>query len=210
MFEQSISRLITLIDSVIALCRCSYPGHALLQDYLNHGIDKGMIPVHVYVATFLQATRSPELHDATTLDMLCQIALNAHYSSGMPPIGSVVSYSESPVVVLGTVQDALAPVTWTAHSLHMSPNRSQHLISSASELVILLLSCITELSQVSTAQAMAHFADATDMLQTLRLSPDVRQVLETFVMSLGLLIGDMMPEYSRGSDDGRKPSICTW
>ena len=67
---------------------------------------------------------------------------------------------------------------------------SPQLVNSASELVVLLLSCVTDMSQVSTAQAMVHFADANDMLQTLRLSPDVRQIMETFVMSLSLLIGD--------------------
>ena len=119
--------------------------------------------------------------------MLCQIALDVHYSSGMPPLGSFVSYSESVIVVLGIVQDALALLR-TAHSIHMT--HSPQLVNSASELVILLLSCVTDMSQVSTAQAMVHFADANDMLQTLRLSPDVRQIMETFVMSLSLLIGD--------------------
>lgn len=146
-----------------------------------------MVSVPVFVTTFLQATRSPELHNASTLDGLCRIALTVHYSSGMPPIGSVVSYSDSATAVLGTVQDALALLR-TAHLFNTS--HSHNLVSSASELVILLLSCVTDMSQVSTAQAMVYFAEATDILQTLRLSPDVRQVLETFVMSLGLLIGD--------------------
>lgn len=159
----------------------------MLQDYLECAIRDGMLSIAVFVASFLQASRSPELHNAATLDMLCRIALAAHYSSGIPPIGSVVSYSESPIVILGTIQDALALLR-TAHSLHMS--HSHQLISSASELVILLLSCVTDMTQVSTAQAMVHFSDTNDMLQTLRLSPDVRQVLETFVVSLSLIIGD--------------------
>jgi len=159
----------------------------VLQSYLECAIHEGMLSLAVFVANFLQASRSPELHNAATLDMLCRIALGAHYSSGMPPIGSVVSYSESSIVVLGTIQDALALLR-TAHSLHTSP--SHQLVSSASELVILLLSCVTDMSQVSTAQAMVHFADTNDMLQTLRLSPNVRQVLETFAMSLSLIIGD--------------------
>ena len=141
----------------------------------------------MFVSTFLQAARSPELHHAGTLDMLCRIALDVHYSSGMPPIGSVVSHSESVIVVLGIVQEALALLR-TAYSIHMT--HSPQLVNSASELVVLLLSCVTDMSQVSTAQAMVHFADASDMLQTLRLSPGVRQIMETFVMSLSLLIGD--------------------
>lgn len=146
-----------------------------------------MLSVAVYVATLLQAARSPELHNPATLDTLCRVALDAHYASGLPPIGSVVLYSESPIVILGTVQDAFALLR-TAHSLPMS--HFHQLITSASEIVILLLSCISDLPQVSTTQAMVHFADANDLLHNFRLGSDVRQVLETFVLSLSLLIGD--------------------
>jgi mediator of RNA polymerase II transcription subunit 5 len=164
-----------------------YPSDPALQNYLRHAIQHGMISISVYVATFLQAARSPELRNAATLDMLCRVALDAHYSSGLPPVGSVVPYSESPIVVLGTVQDALV-LLQTAHSLPIS--HLHQLTTSASELLILLLSSVTDMSQVSTAQAMVHFSYANDMLQTIRLSTDVRQVLETFVLSLSLLIGD--------------------
>ena len=37
---------------------------------------------------------------------------------------------------------------------------------------------------------MVHFADANDILQTLHLPEELRQVLQTFVVSLSLLIGD--------------------
>jgi mediator of RNA polymerase II transcription subunit 5 len=165
----------------------SYTGDPDLQDYLKFAIQDGLLSVAVFVATLLQAARSPELHAPTTLDTLCRLALNAHYSSGLPPVGSVVPYGESPITVLGTVQDALALLR-TAHSLPMSP--FHQLTTSASELVILLLSCVSDISQVSTAQALVHFADANSLLQNFRLATDVRQVLESFVLSLSLLLGD--------------------
>lgn len=165
----------------------SYPGDPDLQEYLKIAIRDGSLSVAVFVATLLQAARSPDLHAPATLDTLCRIALDAHYSSGSAPVGSVVPYEESPITVLGTVQDALALLR-TAHSLPMS--HFHQLTTSASELVILLLSCVSDISQVSTAQAMVHFADANDLLQNFRLASDVRQVLETFVLSLSLLIGD--------------------
>ena len=165
----------------------SYPGDLDLQAYLTFAIQDGSLSVAVFVGTLLQAARSPELHAPTTLDPLCRIALDAHYYSGLPPVGSVVPYGESPITVLGTVQDALALLR-TAHSLPMSP--FHQLTTSASELVILLLSCVSDISQVSTAQAMVHFADANSLLQNFRLAADVRQVLETFVLSLSLLLGD--------------------
>lgn len=146
-----------------------------------------MISVAVFVATLLQAARSPELHNPATLDTLCRIALDSHYSSGLPPNASVILYAESQMVVLDTVQDGLALLR-TAHSLPMT--HFHQLTTSASELLILLLSCVSDISQVSTTQAMVHFADANDLLHNYRLAPDVRQVLETFVLSLSLLIGD--------------------
>jgi len=136
-----------LSNSVLVLYR-SYPGDPDLQDYLKFAIQDGLLSVAIFTATLLQAARSPELHAPTTLDTLCRLALDAHYSSGLPPVGSVVSYGESPITVLGTVQDALALLR-TAHSLPMSPYHQ--LTTSASELVILLLSCVSDISQFSTA-----------------------------------------------------------
>lgn len=158
-----------------------------MQDYLKYAIQVGMIPVHVFVSTLLQAARSPELHTPTTLEMLCNVALNAHYSSRLPPIGSVVPYSELPIAVLGTVRDGLALLR-TAHTLHLS----HRLTTLASELVVLLLSCAgnINISQVPTAEAMMHFAYANDMFQIMDLSDDVRHFLEGFVVSLSVVIGD--------------------
>ena len=135
----------------------------------------------------LQAARSPELHIPATLNTLCRIALDAHYSSGQPPIGSIVPFSEPSIVTLGTVHDALALLR-TAHTLSIS--HFHQLTTSASDLVILLLSCVSDLSQLSTAQAMVYFNEVSFLLTHYRLSPEVRQVLDSFVVSLTLLIGD--------------------
>ena len=173
-------------DSVLVLYR-SYPGDPGLQDYLKAAIQDGILPVSTFVATLLQAARSSELHIPATLDTLCRIALDAHYSSGKPPIGSVVPFSESPNVILETVQDGLALLR-TAYSLPIS--HFHQLTASVSELVILLFSCVSDLSQLSTAQAMVYFEDVNYLLTNYRLTADVRQVLDTFLVSLTLLIGD--------------------
>ncbi|KAI0963789.1 hypothetical protein AcW1_000766 [Taiwanofungus camphoratus] len=173
-------------NSVLVVFR-DYPGDPALQGYLTSAIQDGLLPLATYVATFLSAARSPDLHDPTTLDMLCRVALDSHYASGMPALGSIVPYSESTIELLGTVQNAMALLR-TAHSLPLT--HYHQLILSASELLVLLLSCVTDVSQISTAQAMVHFADASDMLQVLRLTPNVRGGLETFALSLSLLLGD--------------------
>jgi mediator of RNA polymerase II transcription subunit 5 len=46
------------------------------------------------------------------------------------------------------------------------------------------------MSQISNGQAMLSLALASDILQNFRLSPDLRQVLENFTLSLSLVIGD--------------------
>jgi len=173
-------------DSVLVLCRL-YPGDPGLRDYLKAALHDGILPVSTFVATLLQAARSSELHIPATLDTLCRIALDAHHSSGQPPIGSIVPFSQPSNVILGTVQDGLALLR-TAYSLPIS--HFHQLTTSASELIILLLSCVSDLSQVSTAQAMVYFEDVNNLLTNYRLTADVHQVLDTFLMSLTLLIGD--------------------
>ena len=174
------------LDSVLVLYR-SYPGDPGLQEYLKTAVQDGILPLSTFVATLLQAARSPELHIPATLNTLCRIALDAHYASGHPPIGSIVPFSESSIVTLATVQDALALLR-TAHTLSIS--HFHQLTASASNLVILLLSCVSDLSQLSTAQAMVYFNQVSFLLTHYRLSPQVRQVLDSFVVSLTLLIGD--------------------
>ena len=154
---------------------------------MKAAIQDGILPVSTFVATLLQAARSSDLHIPATLDTLCRIALDAHYSSGKPPIGSVVPENESTALILATVHDALALLR-TAYSLPIS--HFHQLTTSVSELVILLLSCVTDWSQVSNAQAMLYFTDVNDLLTNYRLTPDVRQVLDAFLLSLSLLIGD--------------------
>ena len=90
---------VPLVDSVLVLYR-SYPGDPGLQDYLKAAIQDGILPVSTFVSTLLQAARSPELHIPATLDTLCRIALDFHYSSGQPPLGSVVPASASVTVIL--------------------------------------------------------------------------------------------------------------
>ncbi|KAF8640574.1 hypothetical protein AX17_000236 [Amanita inopinata Kibby_2008] len=197
-------------DSVLVLYR-SYPGDADLQRYLHHAVDSGMISVSVFTATFLQAARSTEFHTATTLHSLCRTAIDTHYASGSP---SIISLIELPSKSMNVIQDAMALLR-TAQSLPMS--HYHQLTSSASELLILLLSCITDMSQIPTRQAVVFLSDANQLLQSFRLLPDVRHVLETFALSLSLLIGDDAKaateaqlmhtlHYSSGEGDGMAAS----
>lgn len=177
----------TIISNTILELYRLYPADPTLREYLQLALSDGLLSNAVFVSTFIRAARDPELQNGSTLDMLCRLALNTHYTSGSSPAGSIIPLADSQVSVLSKVQDALALLR-IAHSL--PPSNFHQLIVSASELAILLLSCVTDMSQLTAAQAMIYLGDANDVLQSLRLSQELRQVLEGFVLSLSLLMGD--------------------
>lgn len=166
-----------------------YPGDPVLRSYLAFAIRTDLLSLATYVATFLSAAQSPDLHHPATLDMLSRLALDSHYASELPTTGSIVSFSESTIEILGTVHDAMSLLRVAYHdSLPIS--HLHQFRTSASQLLIILLSTVSDVSQISTTQAIVHFADANDILQRLHLSPDLRQVLESFVLSLSVLLRD--------------------
>ncbi|KAL1951638.1 hypothetical protein VTO73DRAFT_787 [Trametes versicolor] len=174
-------------NSVLILFR-DYPGDPALQAYLKQAIQDGVLSLPTFLTTFLAAAQSPELHNTATLDMLCSVALEQHYASGLPPTGSLIPYGEPTARLLNTVQNAMALLR-TAYALPMAHFHT--LTTGAAQLLVLLLSCATEPAQLATAQAVMHLADVHELLQLARLSPPhVRGVLEGFVWSLGMLMGD--------------------
>ncbi|KAJ3568067.1 hypothetical protein NP233_g5948 [Leucocoprinus birnbaumii] len=185
---QSHDVMETNLSNSILVLFSSYPGDSELQGYLKHAIHNGVLSLATYVTTFLQAARSPDLHTVATLDLLCRVALEAHYESGMAPIGSVVSFSETPATILNKIQDAMA-LYRTTFTLPMS--HFHQLTHSASQLTALLLSCISDFSQISNTQAAILYTDAND-LSGYDLDTNLRQMLETFIFSLSLSMGDDM------------------
>ena len=167
----------------------NYPGDPTLQSYLKCAVKEGLLTLPRFVTTFLSAAQSPELHHTATLYMLCRVVLDAHYATGLPALGSIVPYSEPASDLLGTVQNAMSLLR-IAHQL--PPSHFHPLTNSASELLTLLISCVSpaDISQISTTQVMMHFAEASDLLQIQGLMDAVRQELETFALSLSLLLGD--------------------
>lgn len=119
--------------------------------------------------------------------MLSRVVLDMHYASGLPTVGSIVTYGESTPMILNLVQHAMALLR---NALALPISHFHQLITSASEILILLVSCVSDVSQIPTTQAMVHFADANDLLQNPHLTQGVRQMLESFAFSLSLLLGD--------------------
>jgi len=121
------------------------------------------------------------------MDMVCQLILNLHYESQAPPLGSLIPYSELPSELLDVISDSL-DLLRLSYGFPASP--FHRLTASASELLMLILSCVGDISEVSTAQATVLLSDVHDVLQIVALQPNVRQALDSFLLSLSMLLGD--------------------
>ncbi|EGO04872.1 hypothetical protein SERLA73DRAFT_173980 [Serpula lacrymans var. lacrymans S7.3] len=176
-----------LSNSVISLYH-RHPGDTRLHDYLRNGLDEGMISVVDFVATLLQAVRSPELRD-DTLDILCKIALDTHrWVAKLPMVSYVaIANSHTAVIMMDVVQDAFTLLRTVNSS---SSSRFHTLLFSTSKLIVVILSWVPDISRVSASRAALLLADANDILHTSQLLPDVRQALQSFALSLSFLIGN--------------------
>lgn len=166
----------------------SYPGDPSLQLYLRHAIHEGILPLATFVSTFLAAARIMDLHNVSTLDMLCRLALECHYSSGMPPIGSLVHFTDPPAIIVNTVQNGMTLLR-IAYSL---PSGHAHrLTDSASELLILLLTTMPDVSQIPAAQVSLLFQEASQLRNsTVRLADGVRSFIEEVLVPLSIMYQD--------------------
>ncbi len=164
----------------------SYPGEPDLVEYFRHALQESLVSLPVFVSTFLQAAFSPEIRTSGSLDMLCRVALDAHYSSNAPPVGSVVPVGAPPAAIMATVKDALSLLR-SASTL--PPSHFHQLSTSASELATLLISCVPDPSQVPVAQAMVHLSEVKYVLQTLPLSNTAREVFQGYLLCLDGVAG---------------------
>ncbi|KAL5518819.1 NUT1 [Sanghuangporus vaninii] len=166
-----------------------YPGDLLLLSYLKHGLhDSGLLSLPALVFSFLEPSRLSHLHDTSTLSMLCRLIQEEHYASALPPEQSLLSaQTASTSKVLDLVNGALGflRVSYTL------PTSSFHNpIPSSSQLVMLLLSCVSDMTSVTTAQARQLFLEVNETLQMIQLDGELRAVLESFALSLSMILGD--------------------
>jgi mediator of RNA polymerase II transcription subunit 5 len=135
-----------LCNSVLVLFG-SYPGDPGLRGYLEQALKDSLISLPVYITAMLQAARTSDLQNLWTVDVLCRIALLFSSTAKMSPLTqSAILLDNSAASVSTKVLDALALVNFCRSSLS---NSSIHpALESSSQLVVLLLSCLTDISQV--------------------------------------------------------------
>jgi mediator of RNA polymerase II transcription subunit 5 len=176
-------------DSVLVLYQ-SYPADPGLNSYLKAAIQDGILPLPVYVSTFLDAftvTRT-QLNAEATLDFLCDLAVTMHEESGHLPLGSLVSSSEDSLHILLNVQRCLGLIDW-AYSMPLT-RRSQKLRQNSGKLMVHLLSCVNDMSQVTIADAWEQMNVVTSVLQKPELERGVREHLDSLSMNLAMILQD--------------------
>ena len=160
----------------------------LLLAYLKHALHgNGLVSLSTFIRVFLEAAKSPTLHDTATLNMLCRLIQEEFFATGLPAEKVLLQVDDSTISrALGVVHNSL-DLLRTTSTLPSSPFHNP--TASASQLVRLLLSCVGDMSALSTGEAMIHYANVLEIMQ-LQLDADVRSALESFSLSLNMILGD--------------------
>ena len=165
----------------------NYPADITLLGYIRAALHEGLLTLPVFLAAFLEATKTPLLNDVRTLDSLCKLICEEQLASGLSPITSLTQPNEPTTVTVQKVQDSLMIIGMSAS---LVPSPYHDLVASASELVALLLACITDMSQLSTVQALNYYTEVQNIIHPMRLSDQLLGMLEHYLFSLNMIFRD--------------------
>ncbi|GJJ08871.1 hypothetical protein Clacol_003091 [Clathrus columnatus] len=179
-----------ICDTILTLTS-SFQGNANLREYIRLSVVDPHIPVQLYqlLSVFLRMSRPLSIHEPSNLDMICRLILILHYDSHMPASGSLVPYSAPPAELLSTISNSLSLLR-LSYDFPTSP--FHQLPTSAAELVILLFSCVENLSSlvVSTSQVSFLLSQVHEVLQVIPLGANIRHSLDSFLLALSLLLNE--------------------
>jgi mediator of RNA polymerase II transcription subunit 5 len=174
-----------------------YPGDAVLQAYLKEAIQRRLVSLPTFTATFLLAARSRALREPATLSLLCKTIQEA--SLWLDPSAATGSLlPEDPDLSLGTIRDALELLRSTYDPL-LPAGHFQRVVSPVGNLVLLLTYPMPNFSNASGALALECIQTIKDLLHhAFTLDHTLRQRLENLALSLSLFLGENAGLTSRG------------
>ena len=155
-----------------------------MRDYLRLAIQDGTLSLNTFISTFL--TRLVELERPSTLDMLCRLAIDCRFTAGMPSVPPSSPFGQ-PQSQLVNVHNAISllHLAYSSTSTHFHP-----LTESASELLLMLLETINHDTQFSSHELAPLLSSGQDLLAHYRLPTGLQQVLESYLLSLAVLLQD--------------------
>ena len=128
-----INDSITVVLDVLLNLLASWPANEAVIDYLATFARGQLLPLHAYFTGFLRATRTTEIIDPRTVDMLCQLGVRLTAEMPFEPIISMTDTSQS---ASATLMDAFTLVRG-ALNIPYSPLHDLH--TSASEVLLLMI-----------------------------------------------------------------------
>ncbi len=181
-----------------------YPGDTVLQAYLKEAIQRRLVSLPTFTATFLLAARSRALREPATISILCKTIQEA--SLWLDPSATPGTLlPENPDLALGTVRDALELLRTTydpllpAHHFQRAP---------VGNLVTLLTYPTPNFPNASGALALECIQSIKDLLHhAFALDHALRQPLENLALSLSLFLGENAGLTSRGSVPSTRSSF---
>lgn len=176
----------SMLDSILILFT-STPGDLSLQRYVEVALQDGLLTLGVFIPHFLLAAKSTQFQDVSTLDNLCRLIQNHHFASGLSPSSSLTRPDAPFMEVSRTVVDGLG---FLRIAYNMPPSPYHALTSSASQLIMLLLSCIGDVSQHPPSDLLYLYTMSLSTIRDMQLEQDLRSMLENLVLSLSMCIGD--------------------
>jgi hypothetical protein len=183
-----------------------YPGDAVLQAYLKEAIQRRLVSLPTFTATFLLAARSRALREPATLSLLCKTIQEA--SLWLDPSASPGTLlPEDPDLALGTIRDALELLRSTYDPL-LPAHHFQRVVAPVGNLVMLLIYPTPNFPNVSGALALECIQNIKDLLHhVFVLDHTLRHPLENLALSLSLFLGENTGLTSLGSVPSTRSSF---
>ena len=183
-----------------------YPGDAVLQAYLKEAIQRRLVSLPTFTATFLLAARSRALREPATLSLLCKTIQEA--SLWLDPSAAPGSLlPEDPDLALGTVRDALELLR-TTYDPSLLAHHFQRVAAPVGSLVMMLTYPTPNFPNASGTLALECIQSIKDILHhAFALDHNLRQPLENLALTLSLSLGENASFTSRGSVSSTRSSL---
>jgi mediator of RNA polymerase II transcription subunit 5 len=183
-----------------------YPGDVVLQAYLKEAIQRRLVSLPTFTATFLLAARSRAVREPVTLSLLCKTIQEAHVWLD-PSAAPATLLPEDPDRALGTVRDALVLLRTTYDPL-LPAHHFQRVVAPVGDLIMSLTHPTPDFSNASGALALECIQSIRDLLlHAFALDHNLRQPLENLAFTLNLYLGENAGLNPRGSVSNTRSSL---
>ncbi|CAG8709229.1 12205_t:CDS:2, partial [Acaulospora colombiana] len=178
----SVSSSVSVTNILFNLL-AQWPANQAIIEYMAALLKSQLLPLHMFTSVFLRTTRSSELMDPRSLDLVCQLIISTTQASPLDTIVSVVDPLEPIATTLldtyNLVRNALGVPYTTMHDLQ----------SSASNILLLALQYSRPfLPQLSSTEILQLLTLGHEIYQQPNIRPELLNLLENVNQLLSSLL----------------------